>query len=129
LGDDASTDSWGTMIAALPRCGQVTLGGVVVVVVGTVVVVVPGNVVVVVVVVVVVPGSVVVVVVVLVVEVVEDEVGEPVAVAGVGLTRSPPTRALPAPSNQSARQSPGAREGFTITIYLPRRTTLSRLLP
>ena len=114
------------MIAALPRCGQVTLGGVVVVVVGTVVVVVPGNVVVVVVVV---PGSVVVVVVVLVVEVVEDEVGEPVAVAGVGLTRSPPTRALPAPSNQSARQSPGAREGFTITIYLPRRTTLSRLLP
>jgi len=117
------------MIAALPLVGHMTFGsvGIVVVVVGSVVVVVPGSVVVVVVV-----DVVVVEVVVDVVEEVEVEVEEvepefPVAVAAVGLTSNPTTRALPAPSNQNARQNLGTREGFTALIYLPERMTWSRL--
>lgn len=119
------------MIAALPLVGHMTFGsvGIVVVVVGSVVVVVPGSVVVVVVVVV---DVVVVEVVVDVVEEVEVEVEEvapefPVAVAAVGLTSNPTTRALPAPSNQNARQNLGTQEGFTALIYLPERMTWSRL--
>jgi len=117
------------MIAALPLVGHMTFGsvGIVVVVVGSVVVVVPGSVVVVVVV-----DVVVVEVVVDVVEEVEVEVEEvapefPVAVAAVGLTSNPTTRALPAPSNQNARQNLGTQEGFTALIYLPERMTWSRL--
>jgi hypothetical protein len=110
LGDDAATESWGTTIAALPLVGQArpgTVGVVVVVVVGSVVVVVP--------------GSVVVVVVVVVVEVVVVDVelvGE-VAVAGVELRSSPPTRTPPSPVIRPTLQSFNTRVAFTHAIYNP----------